>query len=98
VYDFDCATTDKLAVDVVAKGENVQFIGNAKIGKLSAKGNDYPQLRLPHQYSNVVGEVVRVFETEHEGKRAFLILTGQKLPQNNTVLKPSEEVLKQRPY
>jgi hypothetical protein len=95
---YGYAKTDKLAVDVVANGESVHFIGKAKIGKLSAKGNYYPQLRLPQRYSNIVGETARVFETEHEGKRAFLMVTEQKQPKNDTVLKPGEKVLKQQPY
>ena len=72
----------------------MQHIGKSKIGKLSAKGNDYPQLRLPLQYANTVGEVADVFETEHEGKQAFLIATEHSVPKEDTVLKPSEEVLK----
>jgi len=76
----------------------MQLIGKSKIGKLSAKGNDYPQLRLPPQYANTVGEVADVFETEHEGKQAFLIVTEHSVPKEDTVLKPSEEVLKPRPH
>ncbi len=72
----------------------MQNIGKSKIGKLSAKGNDYPQLRLPLQYANTVGEIADVFETEHEGKQAFLIVTEQSVPKEDTVLKPTEEVLK----
>ena len=72
----------------------MQHIGKSKIGKLSAKGNDYPQLRLPLQYVNTVGEVADVFESEHEGKQAFLIVTEHAVPKEDTVLKPSEEVLK----
>jgi hypothetical protein len=76
----------------------MHLIGKSKIGKLSAKGNHYPQLRLPPQYANTVGEVADVFETEHEGKQAFLIVTEHSVPNEDMVLKPSEEVLKQRPH
>jgi hypothetical protein len=76
------------------RGIVMQYIGKSKIGKLSAKGNDYPQLRLPLQYANIVGEVADVFETEHEGKQAFLIVTEHSVPKEDMVLKPSEEVLK----
>ena len=72
----------------------MQHIGKSKIGKISAKGNDYPQLRLPLQYANTVGEIADVFETEHEGKQAFLIVKEQSVPKEDTVLKPTEEVLK----
>src|ERR1019366_9956587 len=72
----------------------MQHIGKSKIGKLSAKGNEYPQLRLPLEYANAVGEVADVYETEHEGKQAFLIVTEHSVPKEDTVLKPSEDVLK----
>jgi hypothetical protein len=44
-------------------------MGRSKIGKLSAKGISYPQLRLPQQYSEVIGERASVFETQHEGTK-----------------------------
>jgi hypothetical protein len=69
-------------------------VGKSKIGKLSAKGHSYPQLRLPQRYVSTVGEIADVFETEHEGKQAFLIVTERGVPKEDTVLKPSEEVLK----
>jgi hypothetical protein len=55
----------------------MQYIGKSKIGKLSAKGIAYPQLRLPQKYSDTIGKIANLFETEHEGKRAFLIVTEQ---------------------
>ncbi|MGZ4906632.1 MAG: hypothetical protein ACXV5T_07865 [Halobacteriota archaeon] len=67
----------------------MQLIGKSKIGKLSAKGIAYPQLRLPPEYSDVIGQVADVIETTHDGKRAFLIV-----PSDSTVLKPRAEVLK----
>jgi len=72
----------------------MEFVGKSKIGRLSAKGITYPQLRLPHQYSSTIGNVAGVFETEHEGKQAFLVVTERALLKEDTVLKPSEEVLK----
>ena len=75
----------------------MQLIGKSKIGKLSAKGNDYPQLRLPKLYFDAVGKTACIYETEHEGRQAFLIVTEHSVPKEDTVLKPSEEVLKQRP-
>ncbi|MGA3198297.1 MAG: hypothetical protein ABSD89_02710 [Halobacteriota archaeon] len=76
----------------------MQYSGKAKIGKLSAKGFEYPQLRLPKQYSNIIGKTANIYEGEHEGKQAFLIVTERTVPNNDSVLKPSEEVLKQQPY
>ncbi len=72
------------------------LIGRSKIGKLSAKGINYPQLRLPKRYFDSVGKTASIYETEHEGRQAFLIVTEQSMPKEDTVLKPSEEVLKQR--
>jgi hypothetical protein len=69
-------------------------IGKSKIGRLSAKGFTYPQLRLPQQYANIIGEIADVFEIEHQGKQAFLIVTERAVLKEDKVLKPSEEVLK----
>jgi|APFre7841882630_1041343.scaffolds.fasta_scaffold126521_1 hypothetical protein len=35
----------------------MQYLGKTKIGKLSAKGFIYPQLRLPQQYAEVIGNI-----------------------------------------
>ncbi|MGA7074934.1 MAG: hypothetical protein WBZ42_00075 [Halobacteriota archaeon] len=70
-------------------------IGKSKIGSLSArKGVRYPQLRLPQQCADVIGDMAEIFETERGGKRAFLIVTNQAMPKRDSVLKQSEEVLK----
>ena len=76
----------------------MQLIGKSKIGRLRAKNIDYPQLRLPPFYSRTIGDVVSVFETEYEEKQASLIVTEHSVPKEDTGLKPSEEVLKQRPH
>jgi hypothetical protein len=73
-------------------------VGNAKIGKLSAKGIEYPQLRLPKQYLNSVGKIAEIYETEDDGKRAFLVVTKGKVSNDDMVLKPDDEVLKPQPY
>jgi hypothetical protein len=73
----------------------MQLVGKSKIGSLSArKGIRYPQLRLPQQCADVIGHTADIFETESEGKRAFLIVTDQAVPNGDSVLKQSEEVLK----
>src|SRR5665647_838838 len=73
----------------------MQLIGKSKIGSLSArKGIRYPQLRLPQQCADVIGDVADIFETESEGKRAFLIVTDQAVSNGDSVLKQGEEVLK----
>lgn len=74
----------------------MQHIGKSKIGSLSArKGVRYPQLRLPKQCSEIIGNTADIFETERDGKRAFLVVTGQTVPSNDNVLKQNEDVLKQ---
>jgi hypothetical protein len=90
------ATIYKIARDLCNRrgDETVQRVGKSKIGRLNAKNLSYPQLRLPYQYSSTIGDVASVFETQHEGKQAFLIVTEHSVPNEHTVLKPSEEVLK----
>ena len=74
----------------------MQLIGKSKIGSLSArKGVSYPQLRLPQQCADVIGDTADIFETESEGKRAFLIVTERTVSNNTNVLKQGADVLKQ---
>ena len=69
-------------------------IGKSKIGRLVAKkGKIYPQIRLPPQLSDTIGEVTDVFETEYHGKRAFLLVT-QSMQNNDEVLQPNDKVVK----
>jgi len=64
----------------------MQLIGKSKIGSLSArKGVSYPQLRLPQQCADVIGDTADIFETESDGKRAFLIVTDQTACQKMTL-------------
>ena len=70
----------------------MQHIGKSKIGKLSAKGIDYLQLRLPKLYFDAVGKTACIYETEHEGRQAFLIVTEQSVPKEDTVLKPCADL------
>ena len=62
----------------------MQLIGKSKIGKLRAKGITYPQLRLPKSYSQAIGDMASIFETRHEGKQAFLIVTEHSMPSDDT--------------
>jgi len=71
----------------------MKHVGKSKIGRLSAKGITYPQLRLPQQCSDTIGKIADVFVTEYKGKQAFLV-PELSMPKGDTVLKPSEEVLK----
>ena len=73
----------------------MHFIGSSKIGRLSAKkGKIYPQIRLPPHLGDTIGEITDVFETERNGKRAFLIVTKQNVLDSDTVLQPNEKVVK----
>ena len=36
----------------------------------------YPFIRLPKECGDVIGNTVGIYETEHEGKRAFLLVMG----------------------
>jgi hypothetical protein len=72
----------------------MKFVGKSKIGKLSAKGIEYPQLRLPKSYAQAIGDTANIFETQYEGKQAFLIVTERSVSNNNIVLKNNQEVLK----
>jgi hypothetical protein len=52
----------------------MKYVGKSKIGKVSPKPNViYPFIRLPQQYIDAIGEKALIFETEHDGKKAFFI-------------------------
>ena len=73
----------------------MQYIGKSKIGKLSAKkGKIYAQIRLPSQLAYTIGEIADIFETERNGKRAFLLVTKQSVLDNDIVLQPKQKVVK----
>ncbi len=75
-------------------GEGMRFVGKSKIGRLSAKkGKIYAQIRLPPQLADTIGDIATIFETEHNGKRAFLLVT-KSVPNDNTVLQLNEKVVK----
>jgi hypothetical protein len=76
-------------------GELMRFLGKSKIGRLTAKkGKIYPQIRLPPRLTDTIGEIADVFETERNGKRAFLLVTKQSVLHNDTVLQPNKKVVK----
>jgi hypothetical protein len=73
----------------------MRFVGKSKIGRLSAKkGKIYAQIRLPPHLADTIGEIADVFETERNGKRAFLIVTKQRVLDDDIVLQHSEKVVK----
>ena len=53
----------------------MEYLGKTKIGRFSAKPNViYPQLRLPQDCQNVIGETAYAYAAEHEGKKAFIFV------------------------
>jgi hypothetical protein len=73
----------------------MRFVGTSKIGRLSAKkGRIYAQIRLPPPLADMIGDIADVFETERDGKRAFLLVTSHYVLDNNMVLQPGEKVVK----
>ncbi len=74
----------------------MRFVGTSKIGRLSAKkGKIYAQIRLPPHLADTIGEIADVFETERNGKRAFLLVTKQSVLDADSVLQPGTKVVKQ---
>lgn len=46
-----------------------------KVSKQKSKPEfEYPYIRLPREYAPIVGEPATIFETEFEGRRAFLVV------------------------
>ncbi len=72
----------------------MRFLGTAKIGRLVANGITYPQLRLPKQKTDTIGDKACIYETSHEGKQAFLIVTERDASEERTLFKKSEQFLK----
>jgi hypothetical protein len=53
----------------------MHYIGKSKISKIHPKpNNSYPLLRLPQAFNDFIGETTHIFETDHEGKQAFLVV------------------------
>jgi hypothetical protein len=83
----------------------MHYIGKSKISPLYSKGRIiYPQIRLPQRYNDVIGGTAHIFETEHNGEQAFLIVMGKDdkiepaaIEMEQKVLKPSLKVLKPNP-
>jgi hypothetical protein len=73
----------------------MQFIGKSKISKLRPQAHTvYPLIRLPQQCADVIGETAHIFQTEHEGEKAFLILLKNKETAKSKIIK---EFIKSKP-
>ncbi len=56
----------------------MQFIGKSKIGKKRSKPTiTYPLIRLPHQYDDIIGTPINIYETEHNKCTAFVVVLNE---------------------
>jgi hypothetical protein len=48
-------------------------IADSKIGTIRSKPNvKYPMIRLPQEYFQIIGQRAHIYETDHDGRPAFL--------------------------
>jgi hypothetical protein len=53
----------------------MQYLGKTKIGRFCSNPSViYPQMRLPQDTKDVIGETAQIYATKHDGKRAFLFV------------------------
>ena len=53
----------------------MRYVGKSKISTIRPKLNtSYSLLRLPQVLNDFIGETIHIFETDHEGKQAFLVV------------------------
>ena len=53
----------------------MRYVGKSKISEIRPKPNtSYPLLRLPQTFKDFVGGTTQIFETNHDGKKAFLVI------------------------
>lgn len=70
---------------------SLQLIGKSKVSKMNPKPSiTYPFIRLPQECGDVIGNTVGIYETEHEGKRAFLLVIGDDTTISQRVIQPSD--------
>jgi hypothetical protein len=70
-----------------------QLIKTSKIGKVSAKGINYAQLRLPRDYEDVIGATAKIFATNYDGNQAVLIVAEHNVPSCTSVVKKLVKIL-----
>jgi hypothetical protein len=82
----------------------MHYIGKSKISKFSSKPNIfYPQIRMPQQCADIIGETAHIFESQLEDQKVFIIALGDKnlertgVQQKSKVLQLSSKVVKQHP-
>lgn len=65
----------------------MNYVGKSKISKLSPKANiQYPLVRLPQSCGDSIGKTASIYETEHEGNRAYLIVLDDNAFKNTKVI------------
>jgi len=75
----------------------MQFIGKSKISTLRSKPDvSYPLIRLPLQYTHLIGETAQLFITSHEGKKGFFILLEESGNEGKVVKQSLETNLESR--
>ncbi len=53
----------------------MRYVGKSKISKIHPKPNiSYPLLRLPQEFNEFIGKTIHIYETDHDGKQAFLVV------------------------
>jgi len=53
----------------------MRYVGKSKISKIHPKPNiSYPLLRLPQAFSDFVGKITHILETDYDGKQALLVV------------------------
>jgi hypothetical protein len=67
----------------------MKLIGRSKISKINPKPNIvYPMIRLPRECADAIGMTATIYETEYDGKKAYLITMGQDEARQEAVIKP----------
>jgi hypothetical protein len=70
----------------------MRYVGKSKISKIHPKPNaSYPLLRLPQAFNDFVGKTTRIFETDYDGKLAFIVVLDKN---NDRVEQVSSKVMK----
>ena len=53
----------------------MQLIGDSKIGTIRSKPNvKYPMIRLPQEYTQLIGQRADIYKADHDGQPAFLVV------------------------
>ena len=71
----------------------MRYTGKSKVTKLKAKaGVVYPLIRLPKTYTDEIGKVAEIFETQHHDRRALLVTFNDGAQGLSEVMQPDSKV------